>query len=416
MLKGDFHIHGRYARACSKTTTLSDLERNARIKGLDILGTGDCLHPKWFQHIVENLQEDEQGVLWSQTKFPFLWQTEVSLMYSQGGKGRRIHYVLLFPNKEIVIQVRDMFLQRGRLDYDGRPIFGMSSIELIENLMQISKDIEMISAHSWTSFFGVFGSKSGFDSIKECFQDKVKYFHALESGMSSTPAMNRRVSKNDNYQVVSFSDNHSANPWRLGREATLFDTKINYQEILHAIRTGEKLIGTIETPPEYGKYHVDGHRNCGVVFNSVDETKKVNGICPKCGKELTIGVAYRVEELADRTEEEGKKLAQQKQVYHLLPLHELICSIYDIKLMTSKKVGEIYQQLIKKFGNEYNALMDAGRNALEEVVHSKLVHLILKNRAGTLAIDPGFDGVYGRIILNKEEMLVGTKQKSLGEF
>ena len=416
MLKGDFHIHGRYAQACSKTTTLSDLERNARIKGLDILGTGDCLHPKWFQHITESLEEDEQGVLWSQTKFPFIWQTEVSLMYSQGGKGRRIHYVILFPDKDVVLQVRDMFLKRGRLDYDGRPIFGMSSIELIENLMQISRNIEMIPGHHFTSWFGLHGSKSGFNSVHECFQEKSRLIHAVETGMSSDPEMNRRISSLDGYQLVSFSDNHSAHPWRLGREATLLDTKTDYQEILHTIRTGEKLIGTIETPPEYGKYHVDGHRNCNAVFNSVAETKKANGICPKCNKELTIGVAYRVEELADRSVEEGKKLAHQKQVHRLIPLHELICGIYDIKLLASKKVNEIYQQLIKRFGSEFNILMEAERKALEEVVHPKLANLILKNREGNLRLEAGYDGVYGRILLSKEEMLAETKQKKLGEF
>src|SRR3989344_5259899 len=185
---GDFHIHGPHAQACSKDTTLKLLEDNAKIKGLNILGTGDCLHPKWFQNITSELNEDENGILWTKNKFPFIWQSEISLMYSHNGKGRRIHHVLLYPNKEVVEQVRDELLKKGRLDYDGRPIFGINSIEFVDMMRSISHDIEIIPAHAWTSFFGILGSKSGFDSVEECFQEKTKYIHAIETGMSSDPA------------------------------------------------------------------------------------------------------------------------------------------------------------------------------------------------------------------------------------
>ncbi|MDO8628383.1 MAG: endonuclease Q family protein [Nanoarchaeota archaeon] len=414
MIIGDFHIHGRYARACSTTMTIKSLEAGARIKGLNILGTGDCLHPKWFEEINNDLEEDEHGILWSKTKFPYLWQTEVSLMYSQGGKGRRIHYVLLLPNKEVVVQLRDTILKKWRIDYDGRPIFGTSSIEFLELLHSISKDIEMIPAHAWTSYFGILGSKSGFDSIKECFQEKTKYIHAIESGMSSDPSMNWRIPESDNYQIVSFSDNHSAHPWRLGREATLFDVeKITYKNFLQAIRTGEKLHGTIETPPSYGKYHVDGHRACGVMQDPL-HTKKVGKICPKCKEELTIGVAYRVEELATRPE--GYKPKNARPYYNLIPLSELIAAIYDIKQLSSKKVTEIYTALTKQFGNEYDVLLRTPEKELAQAVHPKLAQLIMKNRTASVPLEPGYDGVYGKLLINKEDMLEKTKQKTVLDF
>lgn len=411
MILGDFHIHGPYAQACSKNTTLEKLETYAKIKGLHILGTGDALHPKWFQSITTELTEDENGILWSKNKFPFIWQTELALFYSQGGKGRRIHHVVLMPNKEVVIQVRDALLKKGRLDYDGRPIFGMSSIEFMDMLLSISKDIEVIPAHAWTSWMSIFGSKSGFDSVEECFEDRAKNIHAIETGLSSNPAMNRLVSKLDKYNLVSFSDPHSYFPWRLGREATMFDIKkITYQEILKAIRTGEGLAGTIETNPEYGKYHVDGHRACNIVMN-YKESKKLNGICPKCKTPLTIGVEYRVKQLADR--ETPVNVPNFKEV---LPLTELIATVYSISLLSSKKVWEVYNLLIKKFSSEFNVLLEAPYEELIKTVDKRLADVIIKNRTGKLEIKPGYDGVYGQIVLNNEEKVRVAKQKSLSEF
>src|SRR3990167_10995703 len=332
----DLHIHGPYAQACSRNTTLSKLEESAKIKGLNLLGTGDCLHPRWFEQINSYLTENEDGVLLSESDFPFIWQSEISLMYTEKGKGRRIHHVILFPNKDIVIQVRDLLLKRGRLDYDGRPIFGINSIEFVDMMRSVSEDIEIIPAHVWTSWFSIFGSKSGFDSVEECFLDRAKYIHAIETGLSSDVKMNRRISKLDKYNLVSFSDPHSSHPSRLGREATIFDlNKLTYKNIINAIRIGEGLKGTIETNPEYGKYHYDGHRNCNVPLSS-EESRKLNGICPKCNKSLTIGVEYRIEELADR--EQPKNVPHYKEV---LPLHELIAATYGTKSLTSKKVQTI---------------------------------------------------------------------------
>lgn len=410
---GDFHIHGRYAQACSKTTTLEDLERNARIKGLHILGTGDCQHPLWYKEITSKTTEDGNGILWTKTKFPFLWQTEISLIYTQGGKGRRIHHVVLLPNGDVAKQFIDALLKKGRIDYDGRPIFGMNSIEFIDMLLSISRDIEVIPAHAWTAWFSIFGSKSGFDSVEECFEDRAKYIHALETGMSSDPAMNWRLSRLDPYNLVSFSDPHSSHPWRLGREATIFDIKeLTYKNILHAIRTGEGLSGTIETPPEYGKYHFDGHRTCHVMMTP-EESRKVNKICPKCKQEMTIGVEFRVEQLADRPV--GFVRQNAKPFHSLIPLHELIGAVYGISLMTSKKITQLYHQLLAKFGTEYNVLLEASEQALLEVVEPPLATIILKNRHKQLKLRAGYDGVYGQILLDDTEK-VAKGQKSLTDF
>ncbi|HIH25165.1 MAG TPA: DNA helicase UvrD [Nanoarchaeota archaeon] len=408
-LLGDFHIHGPYANACSKNTTLKLLEDNSKIKGLNIIGTGDCLHNRWFSSIKSELNEDENGVLWSKNKFPFLWTSEISLMYSHNNKGRRIHHVLLFPNREVVQQVTDLMLTRGRLDYDGRPIFGINSIEFVDMMRSVSHDIEIIPGHIWTSFFGLLGSKSGFDSVEECFEDRSKYIHALESGISSDPFMNRKISSLDKYNIVSFSDPHSSHPSRLGREATIFDCDLKYKSILNSIRTGEGLKGTIEASPEYGKYHIDGHRNCNIMMN-YEESKKLNKICPVCKKEMTIGVEYRIEELADRKEPENVPY-----YIKILPLHELISAVYGVKQFTSKKVIEIYNILIKNFNTEYNILLDVPEEKLKTVIDEKLARVIILNRMNKLKINPGYDGVYGEIVLDDKEKFL-KKNKSLGDF
>jgi len=385
----DLHIHGPYAMACSKQTTLTKLADNAKLKGLNVLGTGDALHPKWFENITSELTEDENGILWTKDKFPFIWQTELCLMYTQDGKGRRIHHVVLMPNKDVVIQVRDMLLKRGRLDYNGRPIFGFSSIEFIEMLRSISPDIELIPAHAWTSWMSIFGSKSGFNSVEECFKEKSKYIHAIETGLSSDPSMNRRVSSLDKYNLVSFSDPHSYHTHRLGREATILDLKnLSYKSILNALRTGEGLAGTIEVNPAYGKYHIDGHRACNVVLN-YSETKKLNGICPVCKNPLTIGVEYRVEELADRKEPKDVPYFAE-----LIPLSEIISLILKKGVNTQTVVSE-YSSLIKNFKNELDILMNVDFESLKKITHEKIAEAIINIRKGDVKYKPGFDGVYG---------------------
>src|SRR3989344_3425046 len=409
MIIADLHIHSRYSRACSKSINLDNLEKYAKIKGLNVLGTGDFTHPKWIQEIKEKLKEDENGILRSKNGFPFIWQTEISLMYSQGGR-RSVHYVVLSPNKESSDKITETLGKRGRLDYDGRPIFGINSVEFVDMLKNIDEKIEIIPAHCMTSWFGIFGSKSGFDSLKECFQEKANKIYAVETGMSADPAMLWRLKENVN--LVSFSDMHSYWPFRLGREATLFDFKeLTYNNIIKAIRTGEGLKGTIEVNPSYGKYHIDGHRNCDFHCD-YKESRKLNKICPKCGKEMTIGVEYRVEELAK--ENKGFKPRNAKEYYELIPLQELIGAVYDTKLMNSKKITIIYNKLISFFNNELNILMNVDEKDLLKVADEKLVNIILKNRKNELNLKPGYDGVYGKIVLSDKDKV--GRNKSLKEF
>lgn len=423
MIIGDLHIHSSYARACSKNITLQRLADNAKIKGLHLLGTGDFQHPKHYLDIINNLQEDSNGILWTKetNPFPFLWQTEISLMYKQDGKGRRIHHTILSPNKEVSDQIIESLGKRGRMDYDGRPIFGFSSIELVDMMRSISDDIEIIPAHAFTPWFGIFGSMSGFDSFEECFKEKAKYVHAIETGLSADPQMIWRVSKFDKLNLISSSDPHSYHSYRIGREATIFDFKqITYKNIINAIRTAEGLIGTIEVDPNYGKYHFDGHRVCGISF-SPEESKKYNNICPKCKQKLTIGVQNRIEQLADRPEGFVKKDA--KKFYSLIPLAEIISLILK-KGVSTKTVMQEYTKLISKFNTELNILMNISFNELKKETQEKIAEAIIKIRQGNVKYKPGFDGVYGipyfdnEIPKDKELKQISNNlnQKSLIEY
>jgi uncharacterized protein (TIGR00375 family) len=400
----DLHIHSRYSRACSKAIDFANLEKYARIKGLNLLGTSDFFHPLWRKEIDKELVEDDNGILWSKGKFPFLWQNEISLIYTQDGKGRRVHQVILAPNREVVDQITDVMVKRGRVDYDGRPIFGISSIEFVEMMMEISKDIEVIPAHCMTPWFGLFGSKSGFDSLQDCFGDMSKHIHAVETGLSADPPMLWRF-LDERINLISTSDTHSFWPWRIGREATVFDCELKYKEILEAIRTGKGLKKTIEVIPDYGKYHYDGHRDCGVSF-SPEETRGLKGVCPKCGKELTIGVQYRIEELAKH--EEGYKPSNASEFVSLIPLSELIAKVYGMKMVSSKKVWGVFNELINKFGNEFNILMNVSEKELSDVAGVKMAKVIMLNREGKLNVKPGYDGVYGEVELGEGE--VGLKK------
>ncbi|MBI2134344.1 DNA helicase UvrD [Candidatus Woesearchaeota archaeon] len=414
-LIADLHIHSRHSRATSGELTLHNLEKYARIKGLGILGTGDFLHPKWRQEISRELKEDENGILWSSSGFPFLWQTEISLAYSQGGRGRRVHFVILAPNKDVVDQVTGFFLSKGRIDYDGRPIFGFSSIELVESLMAISRDIEIIPAHAWTPWFSVFGSMSGFDSLKECFGDKVGFIHAIETGLSSDPPMNWRVKELDDIALLSNSDCHSFWPWRLGREANIFEINdVSYKGIIKAIRNRE-ISATVEVDPGYGKYHYDGHRNCGISLPPF-ETNKVNNICPRCRKPLTIGVLNRVEQLANRPE--GYKPENAAAFYSLIPLSEII-ALVNGNGVSSVKTWKMFYDLIKKFGTEFKVLLEAPEADMEVVAGEKLAEAIITNREGRIEVIPGYDGEYGKPVLGYKPELrkdCSYGQKGLGDF
>ena len=391
----DLHIHSRHSRATSKNLTIDNLEKWAKIKGVGLLGTGDLQHPLWRKEIDEKLVEDDKGILRTKSGFPFIWQTEISLMFSDGKKRRAVHMVVLVPNRAAADKFTDYLKSKGRIDYDGRPIFGLKAEDFVRDLKKIDDKIEVIPAHCMTPWFGLFGSDTGFDSLKECFGDELKNIYAVESGMSADPAMLWRLKEKVN--IVSFSDLHSFWPWRIGRELTILDLdELSYDAIIKAIRTGKGLKGTIETPPEYGKYHFDGHRNCNFSC-SPEETKKLGGICPVCKKPLTIGVEYRIEELAK--EKDGYKPEDGKMYLKLIPLHELIAVNIGSKPET-KKSWAIYDNLIALFGNELNILLNVSKDELlKNKVDGNLAELIMLNRKGKIKVKPGFDGEYGQVLM-----------------
>jgi uncharacterized protein (TIGR00375 family) len=392
----DLHIHSKYSRACSQTLDIANLEKYAKVKGINLLGTGDFTHPKWIQEIKANLSEHETGIYRTKTGFPFVLQTEISLMYSQDGKGRKVHLVVLAPDLAVVEQITEYLKSKGRVDYDGRPIFGISCPEFVERMKQISNDIEIIPGHVWTPYFGLFGSKSGFDSVRECFQEQAKHIHALETGLSSDPSMNWMLSSLDKYTLLSNSDLHSYWPWRLGRECNHIELKeLTYNNLINAIRTKKGFIDTIEFWPDEGKYHYDGHRACGILF-SPDESKKHNNICPVCKKPLTIGVMNRVRELADR--ELGEKPGDAVPYRNLIPLSELIAKKLGTAVST-KKVWEEYYKIMKPYKSEYDVLLNAEKEQLEKLTHPKIAEIIVMNRGSGIKWRPGYDGVYGEPII-----------------
>jgi uncharacterized protein (TIGR00375 family) len=400
VLIADLHIHSRFSRACSKDLNFENLIKWAKIKGLNLLGTGDFTHPIWFEEI-KKLKHNGKGVYYYEN-FPFIISGEISLMYTQG-RGRRIHVVVLVPSVEIAEKINSYLDAKGRRDYDGRPIFKISGEKFVDDMMAISKAIEIIPAHIWTPYFGVFGSKSGFDSLSECFGNQIENVHAIETGISSNPPMNWKIKELENKSIVSFSDSHSFWPWRIGREATIFRKTDSYFELIEQIRKNN-FLGTIETDPCYGIYHWDGHKDC--IFScSPEKTKELKGICPICNKSLTIGVENRVEELANF----NIKPKNAKDFFSILPLHEIISLCFGIS-ENSKKSWETYNKLIGSFGNELNILLNVSKKEmLSKEIDLKLIELILKNRDGKIKVKPGYDGVYGVALL--EENL--EKQKKL---
>jgi len=402
----DLHIHGRYSRATSERMSLEETARFAKIKGLSVLGTGDFTHPKWFEEIRETLTFDSNTDLLFVTKEPelpvrFILETEVCTIFTIGNESKKIHHVILAPNLEVVAQISGALEKYGNLSIDGRPILNMNAAQLVEEVMQISDKNMIFPAHVWTPWFSVFGAFSGFDSIEECYRDMTKHIHAVETGLSSDPPMNWRLSKLDQFALVSNSDCHSFWPWRIGREANVFELeKISYRNIVDAICDNDpkRFKFTIETDPAYGKYHWTGHRNCNVSLSS-KEAKKLNNICPVCRRKLTKGVEQRVEELADRPEgyiPEGKPGFRR-----LLPLSEIIATVLNVDSPSTQAVWKIYNRLIEKFGDEYSVLLDVSKEALTEVVDARVADAILRVRMGTVSVVPGYDGVYGRLLLGE---------------
>lgn len=423
MFIADLHIHSKYSRACSKNLDLPNINAWCQLKGIDLVATADFTYPAWFKDLHSKLEETEKGIYRLKEEYVdnhevyipesckrpvrFILSTEISLIYKKGDKCRKVHHVVLAPDLDVVAKINVELDKRGNIKSDGRPILGMDSKEFLKLLLDISPDIQLIPAHVWTPHFAIFGSQSGFDSVEECFEELSGHICALETGLSSDPPMNWRLSQNDKYVLVSSSDAHS--PKKLGREATVFDCKMTYPDILHALRKDHtKVAGTIEFYPEEGKYHADGIRNENLCLEPED-TKKYEFVSPKTGKKITIGVLHRVNNLADRPM--GFKPKTAGSVWYIIPLTEIISELLQVG-PASKKVDEMYRRLLEKIGPEFYILKDAPISKIK-AVNEMIGEAIERMRTGKTIIKPGYDGEYGIIKLFQPDELVPKEQMKL---
>ncbi|HEU0264544.1 MAG TPA: endonuclease Q family protein [Geobacterales bacterium] len=405
----DLHIHSPYSRATSKGSTLAGLAAWGRIKGIQLLGSGDATHPAWFSHLQEELVPAEPGffrlrnedfppalpgVIPTDAPIRFMLSAEVSCIYKRHGKVRKVHSLLYFPDFPSAERMNKRLAAIGNIKSDGRPILGVDARDLLEILLHEAPDGFMVPAHIWTPWFSLFGSKSGFDSIEECFADLSHHIFALETGLSSDPAMNRLVSSLDRFALISNSDCHS--PQKLGREANLFATGFDYFSLRDALRGNRRqnFRGTIEFFPEEGKYHADGHRQCQVCLDP-EETRRHGLRCPVCGGLLTVGVQHRVLDLADRTIPEYDE--QSPEFWSLVPLPELLAELLRVG-SSSKEVLRHYGRIIGHFGSEFQLLLKA---PLDEITHFHplLAEAVGRMRRGEVIRQPGYDGEFGRITL-----------------
>ena len=405
----DLHIHSRFSMATSKEGTPENLDFWARKKGISLIGTGDFTHPVWREELKERLVSEENGlyrlrdeyVKEESRKFPgegtrFVVSGEISSIYKKNGKTRKVHNVILLPSLETADAMAQRLEKIGNIHSDGRPILGLDSHDLLEMMLDVCPEGILIPAHIWTPHFSVLGAKSGFDSVEECFEELTPYVHAQETGLSSDPAMNWRISKLDRYQLVSNSDAHS--PSKLGREANLLDIDCSYEGLYQAIQTGKGLEGTVEFFPEEGKYHFDGHRKCGVSLSPV-EAERLGGICPVCGKKLTMGVDHRVEQLADRAEGFVKK--DGKKYESLVPLPEVISACMGYSA-ASKKVQGCFEQMLQTLGTEFDILRNVPSEDIKSCAGERIAEGIENVRTGNVKRIPGYDGEYGKIELFDE--------------
>jgi uncharacterized protein (TIGR00375 family) len=425
----DLHIHSKYSRATSKETNIENLNKWARIKGVNILATGDFTHPLWLKELKETLEPAENGLYKfknqkskiknqngfglngnhnHQPEVRFILNTEISSIYSKNGKTRKIHNLVFAPSFEIVEKINTHLGWIGNLKSDGRPILGLDAKELAKIVFNISPECMIIPAHAWTPWFSIFGSFSGFNSIEECFEEYTKNIFAIETGLSSDPEMNWRLSKLDKITLISNSDAHS--PGKIGREVNILGgEEISYNLIKEAIKQGAyadtssklRIIKTIEFFPEEGKYHWDGHRNCDLCLEP-EESLKYNNLCPRCGKPLTIGVMNRVCQLADR--KAGERPEKFIPFERMIPLEEIIADVLGIGTGT-KGVLEHYKNLIKGLGNEFKVLLSATKGEIASLSMPEIAEAIERVRQGKISIKPGYDGEFGKISVfgNNEE-------------
>lgn len=423
----DLHIHSKYSRATSKDMEVTTLARYAAMKGINLLGTGDFTHPQYFAELRAALEPLGNGLFKLKEEkgdsphfekkgtVPFFMLTaETSHIFSVKGKTKRVHVIISAPSFEVVEKINRFLARRGNIASDGRPIFGMHVKELVKACLDISPDVFFVPAHAWTPWFSVFGSMSGFDSIEECFEEEAGNIHAIETGLSSDPAMNWRISALDRITCISNSDSHS--PSKIGREANVFDCKMDYREVLDVIRTGDpgRFLYTIEFFPEEGKYHYDGHRDCGVAFDP-KTSRQHDFLCPKCGKKLTIGVMHRVEELADRPE--GYKPMGKVPFRSAVPLSEIIASAIG-KGVNTQAVTREYEKMIRALGPELEVLLDKSEDKIRRCADPRVAEGILNVRLGRVHVEPGYDGVYGKVgvFSDSEKISVGTSTRKQEEL
>lgn len=405
----DLHIHSKYSRAVSRDMTLENIDIWAKKKGIQVMGTGDFTHPAWLKEIKTKLKPAEDGLfvlghpmskrtsdVFSQTRF--MLTTEISSIYSKNGKCHRVHSLIFAPSIEAVEKINKKLGTIGNLKSDGRPILGLDPKELLKIILEADKRCVLIPAHAWTPWFSVFGSMSGFNSLQECFEEMTPHIFAIETGLSSDPAMNWKLSALDNVSFISNSDCHSLQ--KIGREANVFDCELSYDGIFDAIKSKnlKKFLYTIEFFPEEGKYYYDGHRDCKICF-SPKETKKHKSICPKCGSKLTVGVLNRVDELSDRKDKEKpKKIIPYKS---MIPLDEIISEVVGVGVK-SKKVMKEYENIILNVGTELDVLLNISIKKIAKFSGDKIADAIKEVREGKVNINPGYDGEFGKISILKK--------------
>ena len=405
----DLHIHSRYSRATSRNMSFENIHKWAQLKGITVVGTGDFTHPAWFQEIKEKLDKSDNNLFvlkdnYRDDNIPhlcrsdvyFMLTAEISCIYKKNDRLRKIHNLVFVPDITTAARLNTILSKIGNIKSDGRPILGLDAKELFKIVLDTSDASMLIPAHAWTPHFSVFGASSGFDSLDECFDELTPHIYAIETGLSSDPLMNWRLSALDQITLISNSDAHS--PVKLGREANIFDCELSYKALTDAIKTREGFKGTIEFFPEEGKYHYDGHRACGVSLTPKD-TIKHNYRCPICGKKVTVGVMHRVEKLADR--EIGFRPLHAPVFHSLIPLHEIVSEALKVGVQ-SKAVETMYFQLLNRLGNEFTILMETPLDKIERAGTPLIREAISRMRSGNIHIEPGYDGEYGKIKIFQE--------------
>ena len=422
----DLHIHSHHSRATSKDCNFEGLYRWGKLKGINIIGTGDFTHPSWFLEMRDKLEpaggglfklKDELAAPIDRSLPPsvrdalirFVPSVEIASIYSKGGKVRKLHQLIVMPTFEGVSELNARLERIGNLKADGRPILGIDSKELLRHVLQVDPNALYIPAHIWTPWFGMFGSKSGFDSIEEAYEELTPEIRAIETGLSSDPGMNWRVKNLDGITITSNSDAHS--PQKLGREATVVNTDPSYSEIIAAFKTNDpRLVGTIEFFPEEGKYHYDGHRLCNVRYTPA-ETRAHEGVCPVCTKPLVVGVENRLEELASRPADYAPPGA--KRVEYIIPLAEILAELKGVKSTSGKAVQSEYHEVLDRLGDEFSVLRSVPIEAIQAAGFPLLAVAIERLRAGDVVRDPGYDGVYGTIKVFKS---TGERHETLNQL